>query len=508
MALPFVGEIRLLASNQMPDEWASCDGQLYSKGARPGLERVLGQSFGGDGGDNFAAPDLRGRVPMQLAPAHPLAQAGGAETVTLTVAELPAHTHELRASDSEGTRAAPAGNLWARSEARAFGDGAPDASMHADALAAAGGAQPHDNLTPFLGVRSILALNGRAPDDDSVEDVYLGEIRTFAYGQVPEGWVRCDGQLLSRMARPQLFGLIGNTYGGSGDMFAVPNLTGRIPLHRGAGLTLGQPGGEETHVLALDELPRHGHEARAAAVPGDDPSPVGRTWGVQSAGLAYTDAAPDIALSAAAVATAGGGDPHDNMPPFLALQFCMALQGEDPTVEFPNTEPFAGEIRLFPYDLAPVGWAFCDGGLVDKNVNSGLFTMLKFAYGGDGQKMFALPDLRGRAPLHPGQGPGLTARALGDAGGAASVTLTEAQLPGHSHEVRVRSASGSDATAAGKVFATAPARALSAGYSSQPPAVPLSPLAVATTGEGAAHNNLPPYLPICFCIALHGEVIF
>jgi microcystin-dependent protein len=507
MAVPFVGEIRLMASDHLPEEWASCDGQLLSRGEAFILWLLLGQTFGGDGMDQFALPDLRGRVPLRAAPTHPHAQAGGKETVTLTVADLPGHTHALRASDSDGTRAEPMGNVWARSEGRGFGDGAPDASMHALSLAAAGSGQAHENLMPFLGLRSIVSMNGRALEDTEVQDVYLGEIRLFASDQIPAGWVPCDGQLLPVSQNRPLFDLMGDKFGGSGGMFAVPDLTGRIPIHRGPGRPLGEPGGEEAHTLTTNELSSHSHEARAASMPGDDPSPVGRSWGVQSAGLAYTDGAPDVSLNATAVSATGGGGAHENMPPFLTLQFCMSLQGEDPTFEFPSTQPFAGEIRLFPYDVAPVGWASCDGAILKTQDNFGLFTMLGSTYGGNGQDTFALPDLRGRAPLHSGQGPGLTARSLGEAGGAAIVTLTVANLPVHTHEVRVRSAAGSAAAPTGQVFAAVPARALSAGYSSQAPAASMSPRAVAASEGDLAHNNMPPYLPLSFCISLFGDLV-
>src|SRR5205814_7825653 len=170
------------------------------------------------------------------------------------------------------------------------------------------------------------------------------------------------------------------------------------------------------------------------------------------------------------------GGAHDNLPPFLTLQFCIALGGDLPTSEVPSTQPFAGEIRMFPYDVAPFARTLCDGGIMKTKDNMALGTMLGSAYGGDGQESFGLPDLQGRAALHPGQGPGLTARTLGESGGAASVTLIGAHLPAHTHEVRVQTAAGTSGTPGDHVFAAAPARALSAGYSSQPPTVSMSPL--------------------------------
>jgi microcystin-dependent protein len=196
------------------------------------------------------------------------------------------------------------------------------------------------------------------------------------------------------------------------------------------------------------------------------------------------------------------------MPPYLTLQFCMSLVGDHPGNELAATQPYAGEIRMFPYDIAPFGWAFCDGGIMKAEDNFALAIMLGSAYGGDGQNTFGLPDLQGRAPLHPGQGPGLTPRTLGESGGAASVTLVTANLPAHTHEVRVQSGAGTAGGPGDHVFATAPARALSAGYSSQPPSAAMSPVAVTPAGGGATHNNMPPYLPLSFSIALTGELVF
>jgi microcystin-dependent protein len=166
--------------------------------------------------------------------------------------------------------------------------------------------------------------------------------------------------------------------------------------------------------------------------------------------------------------------------------------------------PFVGEIRAFAFEFAPSGWAKCDGQLIPMAQNMALFAVIGTTFGSSGNQ-FRLPDLRGRAALQPGAGPGLTARALGETGGAATVTLEAAQMPAHTHEVRARGDAGGAATPQGNVFGAAQARALSAGYSGAAPSVAMSPAAVESTGEGQAHNNMPPYLPLNYCIALDGE---
>jgi microcystin-dependent protein len=173
-------------------------------------------------------------------------------------------------------------------------------------------------------------------------------------------------------------------------------------------------------------------------------------------------------------------------------------------------DQFVGEIRVFPFTFAPTGWALCNGQLLPISQNTALFSLLGTTYGGDGRSTFGLPDLRGRAPLHPGQGPGLTPRQLGEMGGAESVVLTESQLPAHTHDVRVagaNDASSATPTPSGlTTFGVSQARATSTGYVTVAgqAAVAMSPAAVLPSGQSLAHNNMPPFLTFNFCIALQG----
>ena len=150
------------------------------------------------------------------------------------------------------------------------------------------------------------------------------------------------------------------------------------------------------------------------------------------------------------------------------------------------TDYFIGEIRLFAGNFAPNGWAFCDGQTMPISQNTALFSLFGTTYGGDGKSTFALPDLRDRVPVHVGQGPGLTERDQGDTGGAATVALTGAQLPAHTHPAFTRQPSTTTATgsvpAAHGRYAAAPA-----------------PIAA-----GAPHDNRPPYLGLSYIIALQG----
>jgi microcystin-dependent protein len=165
-------------------------------------------------------------------------------------------------------------------------------------------------------------------------------------------------------------------------------------------------------------------------------------------------------------------------------------------------DPFVAEIRIFPFNFAPRGWAWCDGQLLPLSQNTALFSLLGTTYGGDGKSNFALPDLQGRAPMHPGQGPGLSLHDLGETGGSETVTLLESEIPAHSHALR---ASLDD----GDLSIPAPGRSLgkSGGgviYGPTSAFVSMSDQALAPAGGDQPHNNLQPYLTFYFCIALQG----
>ncbi len=162
------------------------------------------------------------------------------------------------------------------------------------------------------------------------------------------------------------------------------------------------------------------------------------------------------------------------------------------------SSPFLAEIRIMSFNFAPRGWALCNGQLLPINQNQALFSLLGTTYGGNGQTTFALPDLRSRAPLHFGQGTGLTFRNLGETGGAETHTLQSAEMPAHSHLVSVSNAPGAATTPAGNFFA-----ANRGGYSDTP-STALHSGAVGVAGGSQAHANLSPYLTLSFCIALQG----
>lgn len=165
-------------------------------------------------------------------------------------------------------------------------------------------------------------------------------------------------------------------------------------------------------------------------------------------------------------------------------------------------EPFVGEIRMFAGNFAPRGWAFCDGQLLAISQNDALFSLLGTIYGGDGQSTFALPDLRGRLPVHAGTGSGLSPRQLGQRSGAESVTLTANEMPAHVHPSATTAPAGAGDPGGRRVGNTGDTAIFAAGAAA--PDVAMSAATGGNTGGSQPHSNLMPFLCVSFIIALFG----
>ena len=169
------------------------------------------------------------------------------------------------------------------------------------------------------------------------------------------------------------------------------------------------------------------------------------------------------------------------------------------------SDPFVSEISIVGFNFAPRGWALCNGQLIPIPQNTALFSLLGTTYGGDGSTTYGLPNLQDRAPLHPGQGPGLTPRSWGEVGGSNTVTLLASEMPTHSHSASSSSQAGTSNSPASRIWAKTEALGTDqAHYAATPPSVAMSPQAIGPVGGGQAHNNMPPYLALNFCIALQG----
>ncbi len=162
------------------------------------------------------------------------------------------------------------------------------------------------------------------------------------------------------------------------------------------------------------------------------------------------------------------------------------------------SDNFLAEIRIFTFNFAPLGWAFCDGQIMPITQNTALFSLLGTNYGGNGQSTFGLPNLQGSFPMHYDTGPGLTPRVIGETGGTQNVTLITTEMPSHTHVLQAGSAvapqqaPGSFGPSAAKPYEPGPVNAT------------LAPLAAQFTGGTLPHNNMPPYLALNFCIATTG----
>lgn len=166
------------------------------------------------------------------------------------------------------------------------------------------------------------------------------------------------------------------------------------------------------------------------------------------------------------------------------------------------SDQFLAEIRVFPFNFAPTGWALCNGQLMPISQNTALFSLLGTYYGGDGKSTFGLPDLQGSAPVHAGQGQGLSTYYLGQSGGVEYVTLLQSEMPVHTHSMN----GATQDPALAKLISGDASWGLSqgGGIYQDTAGAQLAPQAVAMTGGGQPHNNLQPYLVMNYCIALQG----
>jgi len=160
---------------------------------------------------------------------------------------------------------------------------------------------------------------------------FVGEIRMFGGNFAPAGWAFCNGALLPISENEVLFNLIGTTYGGDGEStFALPNLQSRLPIHVGSGFVLGQTGGEETVTLTTNQIAAHSHVPQGNSGPGNQSGPGNGVWAQSTLGQ-YSSAVPSVAMDPSTMTTAGGSQPHDNMMPFLAVNFIISLFGIFPS---------------------------------------------------------------------------------------------------------------------------------------------------------------------------------
>jgi len=172
-------------------------------------------------------------------------------------------------------------------------------------------------------------------------------------------------------------------------------------------------------------------------------------------------------------------------------------------------DPFVAEIRIFPFNFSPRGWAFCNGQLMPISQNTALFSLLGTTYGGDGKSNFALPNLQGSAPMHPGQGGGLSLHNLGEMSGSETITLLQTEMPIHNHLVQATTINGNSDQPAGAILARGNFSFQGSSgsvplYSNDAPDTDMNLQALQVAGADLPHNNMQPYLTLNYCIALQG----
>jgi microcystin-dependent protein len=163
MAQPYVGEIRMFAGNFAPAGWMFCEGQLLPISENETLFQLIGTKYGGDGQSTFALPDLRGRIPIHQGNGFIVSETGGAEEITLTINQIPAHTHVSLAASTDGNSPSPANAVWANSNLRQYGTTTANGTMSPNRILPTGGSQPHTNMQPYLCVSFIISLFGIFP---------------------------------------------------------------------------------------------------------------------------------------------------------------------------------------------------------------------------------------------------------------------------------------------------------------------------------------------------------
>ena len=359
--MSYLGQIKIFAFNYAPQNWALCQGQLMPISRYTSLFSILGSAYGGDGTTNFAVPNLQG-IPVGAGQApgasnYQLGEHGGEAGVTLAPQQLPSHNHAFSTVGDQATSATPAGNQPAWTWKQAANDTVigiyaeladPTTMLAPNAIATSGSGRPHNNLQPYVTLNFSIATAGLWPQRDGppapADPPFIGEISICAFGNPPAGWVLCEGQLMQIAQNQQLFSLIGATYGGDAvRTFALPDLRGRVPLNFGQNFAIGLRGGEEAHLLSEAEMPAHSHALMGNATSqhvGPRAAPItvlGMSLGKQlpfntpfTANL-YSTAAANAQLAGASIGGAGGGQPHPNMMPSLAMSFCICLSGVFPS---------------------------------------------------------------------------------------------------------------------------------------------------------------------------------
>ena len=369
---PFMGEIRMFAGDFAPKGWMLCNGATLglSKYAALG-DSLLHYKYGGIEHVKFCLPDLRGRAPLNQGQGkglknYPIGIREGYEKVRLTSNQIK-HRHTFRGAKKEGNALSPQGRSTAnlRYDEQAdkhdyfFKQPADDELVALSdgtiRLAGEEKPEPHSNLMPYKVVNFIIATEGAYPSEREEADVsdagYMGEIRLFPYTRPPKGWMFCDGATLSQMQYTALFSIIGDWGRGGYQTFDLPDLQERIPLGAGKNpdskteFHLKDSGGADSIKLSPENLPSHSHKLMASTQKAQSYKiasnlvPAKRSYGGKKRKKIIkngyngpmSDTSPDMPEQIGQIVSEGGGALHQNRQPYLALSFCICIDGVYPT---------------------------------------------------------------------------------------------------------------------------------------------------------------------------------
>jgi microcystin-dependent protein len=393
------------------------------------------------------------------------------------------------------------------------------------------------NSHPFVLCAGCLRYGGYRKGYWTMSDAYIGEIRLLGGNYAPENWRICDGSLLNINEYEGLFALIGTTYGGDGvKTFRLPDLRGRVPVGQGQGpnLTarvLGQAGGSSTVTLTQGQMPAHSHSfsaSTATATTATMASGAGFATPVSTGAdgpvVAYAPSAlvtdaEKVNLSGSAITAAGGSQPHNNLMPYQAINYIIAVKGLFPGVppERVECDPMIGEIRLFSFGFVPSRrWQPCEGGELLIAQYEPLYAVIRNFYGGDGKTYFNVPDLRSRVAVGFGDNPkDPFDPTIGSHGGMEQFALLESQTPTHSHHLvgasignlrqEVGTPTGNWLSSELRIKPTKGSE-IANSFSTQAQNVKMNEKTLSPyPGKGGAHENRQPYLALGYCIATDGQ---
>ncbi len=579
-----IGMVVAYAGNTIPDGWLEANGQAVFQASYPDLHVALNGAFGLAPGARFQVPDLSTRTPVGIDASQSefssLALSGGAATRSLTLSELPSHTHTQtshgHSQNAHGHNMLTAfgghygvtqfggGTVWANfafsptniwttngyGPAWSFTGTAASNNPTTGTNQTSGSSTAHNELQPYITTRWLIAAT-------TTSVLSPGMMLPNAASSSPTGWSEANGALVSRAANSALFNVT-NTAFGAGDgstTFALPDTRGRTVAGFSSALTqfdtLGETGGTKTHALTTAEMPSHSHpedshnHSQNAHGHTFDGGPGGHTavtnfagaadamgvfsfapshiWTTNGYGATWSAEAGTASnnLGAGANFATGSGQAHNNLQPYRTLRW------EIVTSETAVLQP--GLISPLASSTTPTGWVSLDAATASRATNPALFAALGTTHGsGDGSTTFGLPDMRGRVIV--GRDTTQTEfDSMSETGGAKTVTLTEAQMPGHTHAENTHNHSqnahthGFDAGPSGHyavtafsccgigavmgVFSFTPSTVNgSVGYgglwkaeantaSNNDATATLQPV-----GSGQAHSNLQPYLTLRYSV--------